>query len=610
MANSDYEKTGFGAFASVVRVAVAMDHLAAEISYDQHTLVQPIVPGMIVMVGDEIMSVVGVGILKIMVKRGCADTIPAPHDAGSVAWVFDNSMVGNDSKEWAGGETIGVKVSPYTSAGAVPLQQIAPKEVTFDFRFMRPYPPAKVMVNGARWFAKPAINDATPALFFSWAHRDRVLQADQLIGHDDDSIGPETGVTYTLRIYNPITDLLVREEVGIIGNTFTYRRSQATFDMGQPSEVLEPTFSLAAYRDGVESMQHYEGEFTLVPKYPLESNYLAFESRVIEAPFVINAQRGVIADGNYGLAMAARPSDRASDDFTMIANGTAVQGSKYTPWLTTEFRLPELETTINVRSSSLYDGVPLDASLVGKLALIGDEIVQVAAVLNDKQISVTRGCCDTIPAVHIAGTRVWFFGAANTFDGIDRAFASTVDYRVRPGVYGPPINLADLPSYVVTFSDRAMRPYAPGQVVVDGRPWFEEAQATSGNAVRITWARRNRHTQGGQIVGHGDDDIAPEAGAAVVLRFFYETPSADANTPPIRHVLRESVVTGGGVNPMAGREFLYTYPMAQSDGLAAGQALGICGTVVIYCQITSTLNGYESHQSYVAPIRVPSYPCT
>jgi hypothetical protein len=609
MANSEYEKKGWGSFANILKLDSPMDFTTTEIPYSVFTFARPVVPGQAVMIDDEIMCIMEIGVLTITVKRGCADTIPAPHPVDRIVWIFDGSMIGGDRKEWSAGETVGLKISPYTMAGGVPTEQISPRAVEFNFRFARPYPPAKLMVNSMRWFEQPTIDDTTPSLYFSWVHRDRVLQADRLIGHDDATIGPEPGVTYTLRIYNPITDLLVREEVGITGDNFTYRRSQATHDQGNPSEVLEPTFTLTAHRDGLDAWQQYSGAFSLVPSYPLESNYLPFDRRIIETPYVVNARRNLTADGNYALGMAARPSDRMSDAFDLIANGTLAATGDYTPWLTTDFRLPELETIINVRSSSLYDGVPLDGALVGKLALIDDEIVYVSRVIGEKQVEIMRGCCDTIPAVHIAGSRVWFFDAGSAFDTLNRLSGEAVDFIMRPGVYGPPVPLGELLVDGIVIGGRSALPYAPGQIVVNGRPWFEEAQSTSGQPVTFSWARRNRVGQGSQIMAHWDDDMEPELNQVTRLRFYYETPSDTPGYPAVVHVLRQIDVVKSGASPLSGVQYIYSYATAQADGNTAGQALGVCGTVVIYCRIMAARDGLESFQSYVVSIRVPSYPC-
>jgi hypothetical protein len=603
MANSEYNKTGLGAFASIAKLDESMDRETTMIPYTVSNIARPLALGMVVMIEEEIMSLVAFSENTLVVKRGCADTIPAPHGAGLICWIFDVSSVGGDRKEWNAGETIGLKVSPYTVAGSVPMELVNPISLTMNFRMSRPYAPAKVMVNGTRWYGALSIDDAVPGLYMSWVHRDRILQADRLIGHDDDSVGPEPGVTYTMRVYHSVTKALVREEVGIVGNAFTYRRAQATHDQGNPSEVVNPTFTLTAARDGLEAWQHYEGTFALTPAYPLDSNYMAFASQVFESPYVMNAQRGVDANGNFAFAVAARPADRMSDTFAMRADDTTpAPSAKYTPWVTLDFRLPELETIINVRSSSLFDGVPLSSALVGMMGLIDGEIVRVTRVISDKQIEVARGCADTVPTAHAAGALAWFFDpTAIPFDTFNHAATDTVTYFIQPGVYGAAIPVAQLPAQSFTHVMRALRPYAPGRIVVAGRPWFEEAQAVIGQSVVISWARRNRVTQGSQLVEHAAADTAPELNQTTRLRFFYTTPPANAGDPPVEHTLRQVDVTA--------LQYAYTYAMAQADGDAAGRALGICGTVVIYCRIMAARDGIESYQSYVAPIRVPSYPC-
>jgi hypothetical protein len=601
MANSEYQKSGGGGYASLLKLDAALNRVETSIPFTVSSFVRPIEPGMVVMIGDEIMSLVAVYDASITVKRGCADTIPAEHEAGLIVWIFDAAAVGRDLKEWNAGETIGVKVQPYTVAGALPLTDIYPMGIEFDFRFARPYPPAQMKANAAPWFSNPTVNDATPMLHLTWVHRDRVLQADQLIGHDDGSVGPEPGVTYTMRVYHSVSGALVREETGISGTDFTYPRSQATFDQGQPSDVVNPRFTFTAVRDGIESFQHYEGTFTLTPKYPLDSNYLLSENRVVESPYFMNVTQQY-GENAHAYAVAARPSDRQSDMFSLFALNSPLGAADYTPWLTIDYRLPELETIINVRSSSLFDGVEISGDLVGKIALIDDEYVTVQRVISDKQIEVARGCGDSIPAVHAAGARLWFVEGYAAYDFVARD-GQTVPYQIAPAVYGPAIPLGQLPYTILTFASRAVRPYPPGRIVVNGRPWFEEAQATSGDPVVFSWARRNRITQGAQAVGHAAPDTLPESGQMTHLSFFYEIPAASPGNPPTVVSLREVDVSSAGIG------YAYTYDLALVDGDAAGRALGVCGTVVIQCRISSVRAGLPSMQSYVVPIRVPSYPC-
>lgn len=605
MANEDYKKQGNGAFASSVALDVPLGLFDTSITYTRARLSRgdAIQPGMAAMVGDEIMRIDAVADNTLTVRRGCADTVPAVQPAESVVWIFDASTVGTDKVERSAGEVAAVKVSPFTIGGGGMLpQKVAPQNVSFDWRAFRPYPPAHVMVNDQRFDVTASVDDDTDAMHVTWFHRDRVLQADQLVGHDDASIGPEAGVTYTFRVADPRTDDVMRIERGILGGEFYYRRAQILHDLGDPNEVLTLTCSLNSEREGFDSFQEYTMTVDAHPSAtPLPAQTMMFDGRVIEAPYAVNVRRASnSASDCHALGIAARPADRMADTCELIADGAETGGDvDFTPWVISDFRLPELETVVNVRTSSQYDGVPLIVVLPGHLALIDNEIVEVVAVA-EKQITVKRGCLDTVPAVHLAGARMWFFEASASDDPMPRVAGVALTYKLRPISYSTPYPLDTLPSYYLAMIGRAKLPYAPGRIVVNGRPWFEEAQTVAGTPMSFSWARRNRLTNGG-IVAHADQDQVPEDSQVVALTFYYETPAADSGQPAVQNVLRNVDV--------ASTVYSYPYSLAQADGLAAGRAQGICGTVVIYCRIEAKIGVLRSLQSYVVAIRVPSYPC-
>src|SRR5690606_18286324 len=112
----------------------------------------------------------------------------------------------------------------------------------------RPYPPGRLRVNDA---AYPA--SISGDLVVSWAHRDRITQADQLVDDSVLSIGPEDGVTYTLRIYDG--ESLVRTETGLSGTSYTYESTDELLDGGPFNPIR---FTLHAVRDGLESLQGHD----------------------------------------------------------------------------------------------------------------------------------------------------------------------------------------------------------------------------------------------------------------------------------------------------------------------------------------------------------------
>ena len=57
------------------------------------------------------------------------------------------------------------------------------------------------------------------------------MQTVTLVAQDEASIGPETSVTYTLRIYGE-SDTLLRTETGLTGTSYTYASADEISDSG------------------------------------------------------------------------------------------------------------------------------------------------------------------------------------------------------------------------------------------------------------------------------------------------------------------------------------------------------------------------------------------
>lgn len=200
----------------------------------------------------------------MQISRGCCDTVPAEHDEGTQVWFFDDYLARDDT-EYAPTETIGVKPLPTTAAGVpVPVEFAPPAEITFNWRFARPYPPGQVEVNGDPWFTPKTIT-GTP-LTITWAHRNRVTQADVLVDHTQSSVTPEVDTTYTARIFDE-SDILQATYAGIAGASFEYTLASAIADFaGAAPGITHGYVLLTAVRDSLESWQAYriDFDFTMV----------------------------------------------------------------------------------------------------------------------------------------------------------------------------------------------------------------------------------------------------------------------------------------------------------------------------------------------------------
>lgn len=248
-----YAEHGAGAFCPAAVLAAAIGAydtsctLTSFIGFDRDDV------GSTMMIGNEIIRVdafdSSTGICTI--ARGCADTIPAAHAVSAVAWWYENEIV-EDSRSYSNTEVISAKFLTLTSAGQSDISVSPTGTQTIKLRQPRPYPPGKVRLNDGVTDHK--VYDLTSADVFTgdftikWTGRDRITQADQLIDESQNTVGPETGVTYTIRVYGDDGVTLVRTEAAVT-SPYTYDSTKQIAD----GDLRHPTFQLVSVRDGLES---------------------------------------------------------------------------------------------------------------------------------------------------------------------------------------------------------------------------------------------------------------------------------------------------------------------------------------------------------------------
>lgn len=185
----------------------------------------------------------------LTVKRGVADTVPVAHLAAASVWAIDDDFV-SDARTYAAGEDVTALVLTRTYSDLLDTADAVPLHLHLAGRFGRPYPPAQVTVDGLEALTLQGVH-STPAI--NWVHRDRVLQADQLVGYTEGPVGPEAGTTYNIRIYDASSNVLLRTVPGLASGPWTYDGTMQTAD-GSPNAVY---VELESSRDGLSSYQHY-----------------------------------------------------------------------------------------------------------------------------------------------------------------------------------------------------------------------------------------------------------------------------------------------------------------------------------------------------------------
>lgn len=238
-----------GAFTPNASLAAALSIDATTATLEGGIDLDIVQPGTAAIVDNEILRIETIdpstGVITF--ARGCLDTVRATHSAGARIWFFDDYS-GEDPTEYTSSSTVQVQLLTNTGSGKLSAGSASTDSVTMNQRQFRPYPPGRLRVNGS---AYPT--SITGELVISWAHRDRVTQADQLIDDEQTSIGPEDGTTYTVRIYDG--NSLVRTETGITGTSYTYESATEISDGGPFNPIR---FTLHAVRDGVESLQGHD----------------------------------------------------------------------------------------------------------------------------------------------------------------------------------------------------------------------------------------------------------------------------------------------------------------------------------------------------------------
>ena len=172
--------------------------------------------GTLAAIGEELVRVDGVSASALTVGRGCLDTVPQPHTAGTpiICW---QQLANASEAGFAAGETVSIKMLPETGFGTLPLAQAPEDAVTLASRAIRPLPPGDLRGNGVS-VVNPNVLNLGPVLL-TWSHRDRLTQTSSVFdAYDAADIGPEPSVTYAVEIrwVDPDTDVTLEPPAAVI----------------------------------------------------------------------------------------------------------------------------------------------------------------------------------------------------------------------------------------------------------------------------------------------------------------------------------------------------------------------------------------------------------
>lgn len=251
LGNAAFAEAGTADFAPSGLLTTAMTATTTAIALAAGVSLDMIEVGTEALIDDELVRVASIDPVAatLTVARGCVDTVPVPHAVGTRVW-FTDEYVGFDGREYLASESPQAKLITRTSQGELNPDLATTIGLTLERRQIRPYPPGRLRVQGESY--PPEVWTFGTELTVQWAHRDRLLQADQLVDTTQGNIGPEPGTTYTVRWY--LAGSLVRTEAGITGTTDTY-----TPPAGSGGKQIR--VEVEAIRDGYRSWQVQQHTF-------------------------------------------------------------------------------------------------------------------------------------------------------------------------------------------------------------------------------------------------------------------------------------------------------------------------------------------------------------
>lgn len=181
---------------------------------------------------------------------------------------------------------------------------------------------------------------------------------------------------------------------------------------------------------------------------------------------------------------------------------------KFCPYATLSAEVREYAniTTLTLSGFTYYSDVS-----VGDLLMVNDEIMKVDSIDSTTQITVGRGCLDTVPAYHKSGSKVFFISDTLTYNAKEFVDSDVVDVKLLTVTGRGQLDPALAPATNFTFDARITRPYPVGKLQLDGA-YSGVWDTSSGATTTATWVHRDRLLQtDDDPADFTDASIGPEA---------------------------------------------------------------------------------------------------
>jgi hypothetical protein len=253
-----FQSKGFGTFTPTAVLAEALGQSAINgtVGIAGGIDLEEVEPDTLAVVDGEWVQVTAVNPVTqtVTLERGMLDTVPVAHAVSARLWFVDGWRF-YLTPEYVQYEVARVKLLPRAPKGTFVEAGATELNLTLAKRFIRPYCPGNVRVNGRRY---PSVISGELAI--SWATRNRQSQTAYLVLQTEGSITPEAGQTTTVRLFNG-NGVLVKTLSGLTGSSVTWAVAEEAGDSGLSRITGRIRVEVEAERGGHVSWQKQVIEF-------------------------------------------------------------------------------------------------------------------------------------------------------------------------------------------------------------------------------------------------------------------------------------------------------------------------------------------------------------
>lgn len=215
---------------------------------------------------------------------------------------------------------------------------------------------------------------------------------------------------------------------------------------------------------------------------------------------------------------AAKPSETAIESISLYDKGFGnIEGPivDFSPSATLAEDVARNQTVVAIENAE-----DLEDIVIGSFATINGEFVRIDAI-SSSEMTIGRGLFDTPPIEHLSGDFVLF--EQNLTEYVDDSFSDSdsVDVTLLTNTSSETLDEAFANIDTVVFASRAMRPYPPGNLQVNGVSFPESTDGQT--SVTLTWSHRNRLEQTSDtFLDYFDSLLTSEPNVTYEIDFYNE----------------------------------------------------------------------------------------